>query len=316
MPGTSFPSPSSQNYDDHSDSVIRSPQQRKEALRNVYNNAQALTGNLNVNTLRNLEELINEVDSINNEGTLEDKIKDQGVVILDSEIMSLSSQVLKKYAYSLSKNISCYDADEYAEKIKLYVRGLPGTLAYEGPNYSLLTQEVMKCFKRTPIYAAVLGTLRRMPKKEIVRRKIVREKQGPMKKPEKVITLEKTEESVEDTVMEIKKIIYRYQRQHKKPLDFFALVLHPTDFGKTIENILHTSFLVKDCFIKFTMDEDGVPQVYTIRSEETEKAKEDKTTKNIQNVLSLSMKEWKALVEAYDIKEPMINITAANASKK
>lgn len=75
-----------------------------------------------------------------------------------------------------------------------------------------------------------------------------------MKKPEKNYNFGKTEESLEDTVMEIKKIISQYHRQHDKPLDFFALVLHPTDFGKTIENILHVSFLVKDCFIKFVMD--------------------------------------------------------------
>lgn len=44
MPGTSLASPPpSQSSDDHFESVIRSPQQRKEALRNVYNNAQALS---------------------------------------------------------------------------------------------------------------------------------------------------------------------------------------------------------------------------------------------------------------------------------
>lgn len=48
-----------------------------------------------------------------------------------------------------------------------------------------------------------------MPKKELMRRKIVRKKQisMKMKRSEKVITTENTKESIENTVMEIKKII-------------------------------------------------------------------------------------------------------------
>lgn len=64
--------------------------------------------------------------------------------------------------------------------------------------------------------------------------------------------VDKVEDSVEQTVLEIKKIIGHYQKQHKQPLDFFTLVLHPTDFGRTIENILHVSFLIRDGYIKFT----------------------------------------------------------------
>lgn len=63
--------------------------------------------------------------------------------------------------------------------------------------------------------------------------------------------MDKEEDSVEQTVEEIFKIIRNYHKQHKNPIDFFTLVLHPTDFGKTIENILHVSFLVRDGLIKF-----------------------------------------------------------------
>ena len=90
-----------------------------------------------------------------------------------------------------------------------------------------------------------------IPRREIVRQRRGRDALGPLVRPENVITVDKVEESVEKTVVGIQNLISHYNRQHKKPLDFFALVLHPTDFGKTIENILHVSFLIRDGFIKF-----------------------------------------------------------------
>lgn len=37
---------------------------------------------------------------------------------------------------------------------------------------------------------------------------------------------------------------------HHQPLDYFSLILHPTKFGNTIENILHVSFLARDGVIQ------------------------------------------------------------------
>lgn len=44
-------------------------------------------------------------------------VKDQGEVLLDSEIMTISSHVLRKCTLSLSKDINCYDPIEFADKI-------------------------------------------------------------------------------------------------------------------------------------------------------------------------------------------------------
>lgn len=68
-----------------------------------------------------------------------------------------------------------------------------------------------------------------------------------------MITVAQNEDNVEKTVLEIKKIIHNYYKQHKQPVEFFKLVLHPTDFGKTIENILHVSFLVRDAMVEFLL---------------------------------------------------------------
>ena len=50
----------------------------------------------------------------------------------------------------------------------------------------------------------------------------------------------------------MKEFISKYYKIYRKPLDFFKLILHPNDFGKTIQNILQISFLVRDGKIKIT----------------------------------------------------------------
>lgn len=83
------------------------------------------------------------------------------------------------------------------------------------------------------------------------RKPIVRETQAAIKRPENVVTVDKEEESLEQTV-KIKGFIARYYKAHREPIDFFKLILHPRDFGKTIENMLQISFLVRDGHVKIS----------------------------------------------------------------
>lgn len=93
-----------------------------------------------------------------------------------------------------------------------------------------------------------------LEKKTIVRKKLEQKivLQAAMKIPDKLISHGNTkdEDSVERTVRKIKKLIICYCKEAEKPLDFFQLILHPHDFGKTIRNMLYISFLVKDGVVK------------------------------------------------------------------
>jgi len=70
--------------------------------------------------------------------------------------------------------------------------------------------------------------------------------------PDKIIQQAnaKDEDSVEQTVKKIRKLIASHCKETHKPLDIFQLILHPHDFGKTIRNLLYISFLVKDGVVK------------------------------------------------------------------
>ncbi|XP_058800469.1 non-structural maintenance of chromosomes element 4 homolog A-like isoform X2 [Phymastichus coffea] len=286
-----------------------SPQQRTQILRDCHVKVKELENNITTKTPEYLEPIVKEVDRINQDGTMEEKIQNSEEVVLDSKIVCSASNIIKKCSANLLRDFSNYDSVEFAQKIE-FTKRMPDTVGEENIDWSLLGKKIIHNFNKTAKFTMLLGTFRLIARKEIIKRKTVRVPQAPTKRPENVISLDKVEDSVEETVNGIKKIIKNYQKR-KGPVDFFALVLHPTSYGKTIENMLHTSFLIRDGFVKFTVDEEGIPYVENCTGEKDQsidKNKRNRITRNIQNVLSLNMHQWKALVKAYAITEPMIDL--------
>lgn len=77
-------------------------------------------------------------------------------------------------------------------------------------------------------------------------------------------------------------------------MDFFKLVLHPNDFGKTVENILQISFLVRDGKVKVTKDNLGI-LVIEPTSKDRATQKDAENAPNIQNVMCLNMEQWRVM---------------------
>ena len=90
-----------------------------------------------------------------------------------------------------------------------------------------------------------------IPVKEAVKR-VARDAKMPTKRPKCLTVADKAEESVEDSVEKIKVLVNSYYERHSTPLHFFKLVLHPTSFSRTVENLLHTAFLYRDGVFKLT----------------------------------------------------------------
>ncbi|KAI5362409.1 putative nse4/EID Nse3/MAGE-binding protein [Septoria linicola] len=85
----------------------------------------------------------------------------------------------------------------------------------------------------------------------------------------------------------------------------FEYVINPASFGQTVENLFYVSFLIKEGNAGVVKDSNGLPTLEPLKPRSVEEQRIQKTTKN-QSVFSLDYATWQQLIEAFDIKEPMI----------
>ncbi|KAL0127358.1 hypothetical protein PUN28_005574 [Cardiocondyla obscurior] len=285
----------------------RSSRERRHCLKNALQQTLILQDTVSDSTINKLNEAINQVDHVTLETSIEEKASNQQEVLIDSQMMTTSSKVLKTCTISLTKRMRDYDHVNFAEKLKKY---LQDTSKKQSPNWSLLERWVTNSFKRIANSRTLLGTLNPLEKKVIVRKK--HEQRLPQNAvvtvPDKVVPNihAKDEDSVERTVRKIKKLIICYCKETGKPVDFFQLILHPRDFGRTIRNMLYISFLVKDGVVKLKKDGRSLV-VEPCRKEIHSREKRSSDSVGIQNVLSLNMKRWNILTKAYRLEQPMID---------
>ncbi|PBC27771.1 non-structural maintenance of chromosome [Apis cerana cerana] len=256
---------SSNNSMSDENTISRTPQKRKEILRKIITRAQSLQESINDETIKTLELCMEETDNINSETSIEEKVHNQEEVLMDSEMMHISSNVLKHCTRSLTKVVCSYNHIEFAKKIVQYVKQLPD-VEPETPDWSLLESQVIKCFKRTPQYSTLLGTLTPLEKKEINKKKPVKikETQAQIKRPDNVVTIEKEEEGPEETVK-----------------------------------------MKEDGKIKITKDASGILVVQPCTKDMTAQMKTG-NIENIQNVMYLNMEQWKILKNIYRLENPLI----------
>lgn len=293
-----------------SNQSLLSPRNRRNSLKQVLQQTIILQEVINDSTINKLDAVINKADDITNETSVQEKVKNQQEVLIDSEMMTLSSKILKTCTNSLTKRMCDYNYIDFAEKLVNYLENTSDNS--QSLNWSLLEKQVTKLFKSVPNYNTLLGTLEPLEKKVIVRKKPQQRilSQAAMKVPDKILPQQvntKDEDSVEKTVKKIKKLIVCYCKEMRKPLDLFQLILHPHDFGRTIRNLLYISFLVKDGVIKLKKDNRGSLVVEPCHVQTSSQERQSNNKTGNQSVISLNMDQWMILKRAYEVQEPMID---------
>ena len=96
---------------------------------------------------------------------------------------------------------------------------------------------------------------------------------------------------------------------------FFELVVDPTSFGRTVENIFHLSFLVKDGLFSVVNDEDDDPplpsSLYLRMRDQPGQPKKKHSADGLphqQWIMSIDKKRWEELVDVLELRgeEPII----------
>jgi hypothetical protein len=115
-------------------------------------------------------------------------------------------------------------------------------------------------------------------------------------------------------IMHIKRcLVERYRAAESSPIDYFEFVIDPISFAKTVENMFHVSFLIKEGFVNLFQDDASLPALEPtnkalsrmVNSNSASQADEPSERAN-QMIMSITMDEWEQLKEVYDIVEAQI----------
>ncbi|KAF2456311.1 Nse4 C-terminal-domain-containing protein [Lineolata rhizophorae] len=123
--------------------------------------------------------------------------------------------------------------------------------------------------------------------------------------------MEAVEDNLEDDMTEEqeKELLRRYRVQSTDGesglVGFFDFVINPKSFGQTIENMFAVSFLIRDGNVAIEEDENGLPLLRPENPRTIEEQRREEVSKH-QAIFSLDWETWQNLVQAFDIREPII----------
>ncbi|KAM4703303.1 non-structural maintenance of chromosomes element 4 homolog A [Rhinophrynus dorsalis] len=241
---------------------------------------------------------------------------------LDAQFLVLASNLGKEKANQLHADMTVFDPTSFAEDLLSFM----GINRMENPesdsedeglargylpadSWQKLGTEAEKHFRRTPTFHYMLGSFKTEP--PVIRQRIERQKRSSKIEEKRAMPaqLKRMEESHQEaTEKEVERILGFLQTYFKEdpdtPISFFDFVIDPNSFARTVENIFHVSFIIRDGFARIKLDQDKLPVIEPIAPNNELGDKDNQP--RYQGVISLSHQDWKELVETFEISEPMI----------
>ncbi|NWS72830.1 NSE4A protein, partial [Crotophaga sulcirostris] len=230
--------------------------------------------------------------------------------VLDAQFLVLASNLGKEKASELHSEMTAFDSLAFAEDLLTFMEinrmeveengsdseGFSG--GYLPSNaWQKLGVESEKYFRRAPTFHYMLGSFKSDPPEP--RQTIVRQRKaaGGEAKRAMPAQLKKMEESHQEaTEKEVERILGIVQTHFKNdpgtPISFFDLVVDPNSFARTVENIFHVSFIIRDGLARLKLDDDKLPIIEPSKDGEGKKNDYSAGARN-QVVISLNQQEWK-----------------------
>ncbi|XP_058400152.1 non-structural maintenance of chromosomes element 4 homolog A isoform X2 [Diceros bicornis minor] len=118
---------------------------------------------------------------------------------------------------------------------------------------------------------------------------------------------ESHQEATEKEVERILGLLQTYFREDPDtPMSFFDFVVDPHSFPRTVENIFHVSFIIRDGFARIRLDQDRLPIIEPVNINEENEGIDQNTQIRNQGIIALSYRDWEEIVKTFEISEPVI----------
>uniref|UniRef100_A0ABM5G1L4 Non-structural maintenance of chromosomes element 4 n=1 Tax=Pogona vitticeps TaxID=103695 RepID=A0ABM5G1L4_9SAUR len=253
---------------------------------------------------------------------------------LDAQFLVLASNLGKEKANQLHSDMTVFDPSAFAEDLLSFM-GLNRLEREESDSegeqvaggflpsnaWHKLGEEAKKYFRRAPVFHFMLGTFTADPPVEKPRIERQRKKAGTEERRVMPAQLKKMEESHQEaTEKEVERILGFLQAYHEQdpntPISFLEFVTDPNSFARTVENMFHVSFLIRDGLAGIKLDPDKLPIIEPLNPEQG--GNDQDAVPRKQAVISISYEEWQAhellksilswqnIVETFEISQPMI----------
>lgn len=247
---------------------------------------------------------------------------------LDAQFLVLATNLGKEKANQLHSDMTVFDPTAFAEDLLKFMglnrlesggKGGDGTDSEDeslsggflpSDAWQKLGKEAEKHFRRAPAFHYMLGTFKMDP--PVVRQRVERQRKKNSTEELRAMPaqLKKMDESHQEaTEKEVERILgllqTYFQDDPDTPISFFDFVIDPESFPRTVENIFHVSFLIRDGLARIKLDQDKLPVIEPLKQDEEKEANQDNRERN-QGVIALSPQDWRDIIATFEITEPMI----------
>lgn len=304
----------------HSDS--RHGEDDQSHRRNIRSRYRDLISTVQQNREDMLSQSDNKLTEVLDEAnTLFKEVHEAREAALDAQLLVVASDLGKEKASQLFSEGLSFDPSAFAQH-SLSFMGL-NQLADEGSDaedgatsgslprdaWHRLASRAESCFQSTPSFHFMYGLFHAEPPPPKPR--VERQRKAPTNEANRImpIQLKKMEESHQEaTEKEVERILGYLRHYHTQDptaaISYYEFVINPTSFSRTVENIFHTSFLIRDGLARMYLNEDKLPCIGPVEEDRAERG--DLSVRK-QCVVSISQKSWQELIEVFAITESMIH---------
>ncbi|XP_069139184.1 non-structural maintenance of chromosomes element 4 homolog A-like [Argopecten irradians] len=253
---------------------------------------------------------------------LSKNVKKSAEKVLDSMAVRIICSYSREQAQNVRTDFVKFVPEEFAEKLITFVGGrqngeTSGPVKISAQGWCALGKATHKFFSKSPALHIMSGTFKRellplpIGKANKSRRKFVKDIDDENVKdtiPRKLESFD--EDDSNGTSQHIARVFRLLQKYYKDldniPLCYFSFVLDPDSFGRTVENIFHTSFIVSRGLAKLSLDDDGLPQIEPLPLEEEEDRSNVVQKPHHQTIITITPADWKELVQTFGVENAAI----------
>uniref|UniRef100_A0A2P2I9A4 Non-structural maintenance of chromosomes element 4 n=1 Tax=Hirondellea gigas TaxID=1518452 RepID=A0A2P2I9A4_9CRUS len=232
---------------------------------------------------------------------------------LDAQFMKQVSQLATLNIRSTHASLHEFKPLEFAAKIKTFLNGEQTRLDHglSEDNWKKLGRMSSKAFR--PCYGLepqFTGFVSKAPK-PAVRVPRVKDKEVARTDLRQISSAEEEEVQTEEVSRIYSVLKKRFKENGNRPVCFYSFVVNPHSFVLTIENVFHTSFLIRDQHALIAEDSNGLPVIAPDKPTSGGSSLNSKQTE-----ISFDVSTYNECIKVFNIKHPMIppRTTHHNAS--